>query len=85
MTATLAQALAGADFVVLDGVVFATEYRRVPDEDTAADDVVLEAKHGDDELMLTRAEVEAAEPVAAGCYRLEGGALLHLLSQVTVH
>jgi hypothetical protein len=32
--------------VLVNGVVFVTEYLRVPDEDTAADDVVFETKRG---------------------------------------
>ena len=33
LPASLANALDGADFVLFDGVVFETEYLRVPDED----------------------------------------------------
>ena len=82
---TLASALDGAEFVLCDGVVFATEYLRVPDEDTRADDVVLEARRGEDEFSLTLAEVDAAESLGEGVYRLQSGELLRLLSQVTVH
>ena len=42
-----------ADFVLIDGVVFETEYVRIPDEDTVAEDVVLEAKRGETEIELT--------------------------------
>jgi len=38
----LTDAMRDADFVVVDGVMFETEYLRVPDEYTVADDVVLE-------------------------------------------
>ena len=31
-----------ADFVQLDGIVFETDYLRIPDESTVADDVVIE-------------------------------------------
>ena len=41
---SLASAMDNAEFVLIDGVVFATEYTRIPDERTVADDVVLEAK-----------------------------------------
>jgi hypothetical protein len=83
--ASLAQALDGADFVLIDGIVFETEYLRVPDEDTKEDDVVLEARRGDDELSLTLAEMDEAEALGEGVYRLKTGSLLRFLSQVTVH
>jgi hypothetical protein len=83
--ASLAHALDGADFVLFDGVVFETEYLRLPDEDTRADDVVLEARRGDAELSLTLGEVDAAEYLGEGIFRLRSGELIRLLSQVTVH
>ncbi len=58
---SLASAMDNADYVLVDGVVFATEYMRVPDEATTADDIVIEAKHGDDEIMFTRGEIDDAE------------------------
>ncbi|MDH4181306.1 MAG: hypothetical protein OEV46_04795 [Betaproteobacteria bacterium] len=82
---SLALALDGADFVLVDGAVFATEYLRLPDEDTRADDVVLEARHGDAEFSLTLGEFDAAEPLGDGVFRLKTGELLRLLSQPTVH
>jgi len=81
----LADALDGADFVLWNGEVFATEYARVPDEDTRADDVVLEARRGEDELSLTRADIDDAEVLGEGVFRLKSGELLRLLSQVTMH
>ena len=81
----MAQALDGADFVLFEGVVFETEYLRVPDEDTLADDVVLEARRGEDELSLTFAEIDEAESLGEGVFRLRSGALLRFLSQVTLH
>ena len=74
-----------ADFVLIDGVVFETEYLRVPDEDTVADDVVLEAKHGDTEIELTRAELDDAEHVGEGVFRLKSGAHLRFLTSATIH
>jgi len=74
-----------ADFVLIDGVVFETEYLRVPDEDTVADDVVLEAKRGDTEIELTRAEIDDAEHVGEGVFRLKSGAHLRFLSGATIH
>lgn len=84
-SASLARALDGADFVLFDGVVFETEYLRLPDEDTRADDVVLEARRGDAELSLTLGEVDAAEFLGEGIFRLRSGELIRLLAQVTVH
>ena len=82
---SMTQALDDADFVLFDGVVFETEYLRVPDEDTRADDVVLEARRGEDEISLTLEEIDAAEPLGEGAFRLRSGALLRFLSQVTLH
>ena len=74
-----------ADFVLIDGVVFETEYLRVPDEFTVADDVVLEAKRGETEIELTRAELDDAEHVGEGVYRLKSGAHLRFLASATIH
>jgi len=84
-TMSLAQAMHGADFVQLNGIVFATEYMRVPDESTVAEDVVMELKLGDTELAFTREELDGAEPVGDGTYRLTSGALLRFLTTATVH
>jgi hypothetical protein len=74
-----------ADFVLIDGVVFETEYLRVPDEYTVADDVVLEAKRGETEIALTRGELDEAEHVGEGVYRLRNGAHLRFLTSATIH
>jgi hypothetical protein len=81
----LADAMHGADFVLIDGVMFETAYLRVPDEYTVADDVVLEAKCGEDEIALTRGDVDGAEAVGDGAYRLKSGALLRFLTSATIH
>jgi hypothetical protein len=81
----LIEMMDNADFVLIDGVVFETEYLRVPDEDTVADDVVLEAKRGDTEIALTRAEIDDAEHVGEGVFRLKSGAHLRFLSSATIH
>ena len=81
----LASAMDNADYVLIDGVVFETEYLRVPDEATVADDVVLEAKHGDTEITLTRGEMDGAEHLGEGVYRLKSGSQLRFLSNATIH
>ena len=81
----LSRAMADADFVLINGVVFATDYLRIPDEGTVGEDVVLEASHGDTEVVFTRDEIEDAEHVGQGVYRLKSGALLRFLSGATVH
>jgi hypothetical protein len=81
----LSRAMADADFVLINGVVFATDYLRIPDEGTVGDDVVLEASHGDTEVLFTRNEIEDAEHVGEGVYRLKSGALLRFFSSATVH
>ena len=81
----LADAMHDADFVMIDGVMFETEYLRVPDEYTVADDVVLEAKRGEDEIAFTRKDVDDAESLGDGVYRLKSGALLRFLTSATIH
>ena len=58
-TRELFQTMHDADYVMIDGVVFEADYLRVPDEFTVADDVVLEARSGDTEIDMTRAEFGA--------------------------
>ena len=84
-TGSLFDAMSGADFVMVDGVVFATGYVRVPDEFTVADDVVVEARNGETEIELTRAEVEGAERVGEGVFRLRNGALVRFLAAAVLH
>ena len=81
----LASAMDNADYVLIDGVVFEAEYLRIPDEATVADDVVLEAKHGDTEIMFTRGEMDGAVHLGEGVYRLKSGSQLRFLSTATVH
>jgi hypothetical protein len=82
---TMADAMHDADYVLVDGVMFETEYLRVPDEYTVADDVVLEAKCGSDEIAFTREDVDDAEALGDGVYRLKSGSLLRFLVSATVH
>ena len=81
----LASAMDNADYVLIDGVVFETEYMRVLDEQTGADDVVLEAKHGDTEVTFTRREMDGALHLGEGVYRLKSGEELRFLSSATIH
>lgn len=82
---TISDTMGNADFVLIDGVVFETEYLRVPDEDTHADDVVLEATHGELEFALTRSDLDGAESLGEGVYRLASGQQLRFLSAATIH
>ena len=81
----LASAMDNAEFVLIDGVVFATEYTRIPDERTVADDVVLEAKHGDTEITFTCQEMDGALHLGDGVYRLKSGEEIKFLSSATIH
>jgi hypothetical protein len=82
---TLTDTMGNADFVLIDGIVFEAEYLRVPDEDTHADDVVLEAKRGELEVALTRADLDGAEHLGDGLYRLVNGHQVRFLSTATIH
>ena len=78
-------AMHGAEYVLVDGVIFETGYLRVPDSDTVADDIVLEARNGSSEIEFTRGELDGAEHVGEGVYRLKSGALLRFFSSATIH
>ena len=82
---TLAEAMQDADFVLLNGIVFEAGYLRAPDEWTVADDVVMELRHGETELAFTREELDDAQYVGEGVYRLKSGALLRFLTTATIH
>ena len=81
----LYKSMDGADYVVIDGILFETEYLRVPDEFTVADDVMLEASHGDTEIDVTHAEFEGAIGLGEGVFRLRSGSLLRFLSSAVIH
>ena len=81
----LIDTMKGADYVVINGVVFETGYLRVPDEDTVADDVVLEARRGETEIDMTRAEIEDAVGLGEGVFRLKNGTLVRFLTTAVVH
>jgi hypothetical protein len=85
MTPELPEAMQGADYVVIDGIVFETEYLREPDEFTVADDVLLEVRCGDTELAFTQADLEGAERLEDGVYRLATGRTVHFLASATIH
>jgi hypothetical protein len=82
---SLADAMQGADYVLVDGVMFETEYLRIPDEYTVADDVIIEAKCGEDEILFTRSDVDDAEALGDGVYRLHSGELVRFLTSATLH
>ena len=77
--------MTGADYVVIDGLIFETGYVRVPDEFTSADDVVVEARRGDTEIDLTRAEVEGAQELGEGVFRLKNGTLVRFFASAVIH
>ena len=81
----LLEAMRGADFVQVNGLIFETGYLRVPDERTVADDVVMELKLGQTEVTFVREDLDDAEYVGDGAYRLKSGVLLRFLASATVH
>lgn len=81
----LYKSMDGADYVVIDGILFETDYLRVPDEYTVADDVLLEARHGETEIDLTHAEFEGAIGLGEGVFRLKSGSLVRFLSSAVIH
>jgi hypothetical protein len=85
MAMDLVRAMGDAQYVLIDGIIFESAYLGAPDSTAVADDIVLEARHGDTELAFTRAEMDSAEHLGEGVYRLKSGALLRFLSSATVH
>ena len=81
----LYESMTDADYVVIDGVIFATDYLRIPDEFTTADDVVLEARRGETEIDLTCGEIADAEGLGEGLFRLKNGSIVRFLSSAVVH
>ncbi len=81
----LLEAMREAVFVQVNGILFETGYLRVPDELTVADDVVMELKLGEAEVTFIREDLDDAEYVGDGAYRLKSGALLRFLANATVH
>ena len=75
----------GADYVVIDGVMFQTGYLRVPDEFTTAADVVLEARRGETEIDLTREEIDDAVLLGEGVFRLKSGSIVRFLTSAVIH
>ena len=45
----------------------------------------MELKHGDTELAFTREDLDDAQYVGEGLYRLKSGALLRFLTTATIH
>ena len=82
---SMAEAMRDADFVLIDGVVCETAYLRLPDDDMVADDVVLEARHGDTEIDFIRADFDGAQYLGDGEYRLSNGRQLRFLTGATLH
>jgi len=81
----LTEAMRGAEFVQVNGIVFETGYLRVPDESTEADDVVMELKLGETEVMFVREELDGAEYVGDGAFVLKSGAVVRFLASATIH
>lgn len=81
----LIETMRDADYVMIDGVVFAAHYLRVPDEFTVADDVVLEARSGDTEIDMTRSEIDGAVGLGEGVFRLRSGSVVRFLSSAVIH
>ncbi|MCC6195752.1 MAG: hypothetical protein IT518_14915 [Burkholderiales bacterium] len=81
----LFETMNGADFVLIDDVLYEANYLRVPDEFTVADDVVLEARHGPTEIDMTRADFDGAVGVGEGVFRLKSGSLVRFLAAAVIH
>ena len=79
------QAMQDAKFVQMDGQMFVTGYACLPDDTLVADDIVLEASSNDAEIELTLGDVQEADQIGHGVYRLRSGAIICFLNSATVH
>ncbi len=77
--------LQSADFVWHNGEFFQTNYLRLADDHTHADDILIEATHDEREINFTRAEIENAEDCGDGSLRLKNGDVVRFLRSATVH
>ena len=78
-------AMQDTDFVEFNGCRLVSSYLRDPGEALVPDDVVLEAENEDGELMLTFHDVDGADQIGPGQYRLRSGAVVVFLRQPTIH
>ena len=81
----LGRSMRKADYVLVDDVVCATSYVRIPDEHTVPDDIVLEVTDGDTELEFIRADFDGAQNLGDDAWRLSDGRLLRFLTSATLH
>jgi hypothetical protein len=81
----LADAMRNASFVQVNGVVFEADYLREPDEDTYAEDVLIEVHRGDTLLAFTREDLEGAQYLGEGAYQLRSGARIQFLLPAVIH
>jgi hypothetical protein len=79
------QAMQDAKFVQMDGRMFVTGYACLPDDTLVGDDIVLEATSDDEEIELTFDDVQEADQIGPGVYRLRSGAVICFLNSATVH
>ncbi len=77
--------LNNADFVWLNGDMFRTQYLRMADDDTHADDVVIEAASEEGELFFTKREIEMSQDMGDGSIKLTNGDLVRFLTSAVVH
>ncbi len=78
-------AMRDADFVFINGEIFETRYLRIPDETTHVDDIVLEAQRDDNEIELTRLDIDQAQALESGFFRLKSGMVIRFITANTVH
>jgi hypothetical protein len=79
------QVINRADFVWVDGSVFRTSYLRFSDDDTIADDVLIEAGNDEVELFFTKGEIERLEDLGDGSLRMPNGSLVRFLAGALLH
>ena len=74
----------GADYVLVDGVMFETETCACRTR-TSSRTTSSSRRERVQRIAFTREEFDGAEDIGEGVYRLQSGALIRFLSTATVH
>lgn len=85
LSRVLSAAMTDASHVVVGGVLFSADYLQIPDEDTHPDDVLVEGRGEQADLLLTRRDFEGARLIGASDIVLADGTIVRFLRPASVH
>ena len=84
-TSELFKTMQGADYVVIDGVVFEADICASRTNSRSPTTSCWKRASGDTEIDMTRAEIDGAVQVGEGEFRLRNGSLVRFLSSAVIH